>query len=212
MATLSPAQASPDSEIRKAILRPHLAAILVLGIIMYYLFDTATDQEVVDISRLLGMSTQDYDYFMADVDSIRYTPAGLAEYRFRANRVTHFPNPEFSIVESPRFVIYREDGSAWRIDSNTGRIETDAENRERLILSENVIISGMTADGRPVNITTESLTVYPDSRMLSTDSEVTVESEGFFSTSQGLSADLDTNVIRQFANGQMHYEQPRQGQ
>lgn len=201
-----------EQEDRRAGLRPHLVAILVLGIIMYFLFETATDEEVLDISRLLSLSAQEYDYFMTDVDSIHYTAAGRADYRFRASRVTHFPNPEFSLVDAPRFVLFRADASAWRVNADIGRVEVDAAtNEERLILSENVIIDGMTAQGRPVHITTDSITVYPGNKILRTDSEVRLESEGFISTSRGLFADLNSNQIRQHGKGRMQYEQPGQG-
>jgi LPS export ABC transporter protein LptC len=213
VASSPPAPANPEYDIRKPNLRKHMLAILVLGIIVYYLFDSATDEEILDFSQLLGLSEQEYDYFMGDVDSIHYTREGRADYRFRASRVTHYPNPEYSIIESPRLVIYREDDSAWRINSASGRIDVEASsNRERLVLTENVIISGFTAAGRPVNIYTDSLTLYPAEKSISTDSEVMLESEGFYSTSQGLTADLVSDVIRQLAGGYMRYEQPGQRQ
>ncbi len=205
--------ANSKSDNHQASLRPHLLAILVLGMIIYYLFDSATDEEILDFDKLQGLSEQEYDYFMGEVDSIHYTPEGRADYRFRASRVTHYPNPKFSIIESPRFVIYREDYSAWRINSTRGRVDLEPDsNRERLVLSENVIIDGITAAGRPVNIITDSLIFYPSEKSISTDSEVILESEGFYSTSQGLTADLVTDVIWQLAEGQMRNEQPRQEQ
>lgn len=211
--SVPPTERSAQTGVRKVSLRYQLLAILVLAVAIYVLLESATDEEVLDISRLLELSAQDYDYFMADVDSIHYTTDGRADYRFRANRVTHYPNPEYSVFESPRFIIYREDDSAWRIESASGRVELDLErNQERLILTENVIINGITADGRSITITTDSMTLYPEARSMSTDRDVMLESDGFTSSSRGLFADLNTNVIRQLANGQMHYEQTGQRQ
>jgi LPS export ABC transporter protein LptC len=207
------APASPESDNHRASLRTQLLAILVLSMIVYYLFDSATDEEIFDFGQLQGLSEQEYDYFMGEIDSIHYTPEGRADYRFRASRLTHYPNPEFSIIESPRFIIYREDESAWHINSTRGRVDVETDsNRDRLILSENVIINGITAAGTPVNIITDSLTFYPSEKSIRTDSEVILESEGFYSTSQGLTADLVTDVIWQLAEGQMRYEQPKQEQ
>ena len=213
MAATTTEQGSQVTDSRKVSPGYHLPVILLLAVFMYYLFDSATDEEVLGINRLLDMSEQDYDYFMAGVDSIHYTADGHADYRFRATRVTHYPNPGYSLIEAPRFDLFQEDDSAWRINALSGRVELDAQsNQERLILNDNVIINGITADGRPVTITTDSLTLYPGNRTLVTDRAVRLESEGLVSTSSGLHADLNTNVIRQLGNGQMQYEETGQGQ
>jgi len=96
-------QVTPRSSLKK-----HLLAILLLSAAMYYLLDSATDEEVLAISRLLELQAQDYDYFMADVDSVHYLESGLADYRFQASRLTHFPNPEISILDAPRFLLFSE--------------------------------------------------------------------------------------------------------
>lgn len=188
-------------------LRYHIVAIAILSVIVFFLLDSATDDEILDISSLLEMSEQGYDYFMADVDSIHYTRAGSMDYRFQANRVTHFPNPEYSLVERPRFLVFRDDESSWEINSVSGRVEMDPEtSQERLVLNENVIINGTSSDGTPLNIFTNSLVIYPNSKNMHTDSDVLFESEGFLSSSTGFTADLNTNVVRQLANGRSEYE------
>ena len=188
-------------------LRYHLVAIAILSVIVFFLLDSATDDDIVDISSLLEMSEQGYDYFMADVDSIHYTSAGSMDYRFQANRVTHFPNPEYSLVERPRFLVFREDESSWEINAVSGRVELNPEtSQERLVLNQNVIINGTSSDGRLLNIFTDSLVIYPESKNMYTDSDVLFESEGFLSSSTGFTADLNTNVIRQLANGRSEYE------
>jgi len=188
-------------------LRYHLVAIAILSVIVFFLLDSATDDDILDISSLLEMSEQGYDYFMADVDSIHYTSAGSMDYRFQANRVTHFPNPEYSLVERPRFLVFREDESSWEINAVSGRVELNPEtSQERLVLNQNVIINGTSSDGRLLNIFTDSLVIYPESKNMYTDSDVLFESEGFLSSSTGFTADLNTNVIRQLANGRSEYE------
>lgn len=188
-------------------LRYHISGILVLSVIMFYLLDSATDDELLNISSLLEMSEQGYDYFMADVDSFHYLANGDVDYLFQARRVTHFPNPEVSILEDPRFMVFQGNASNWEINAITGRVEMDEErNQERLILNDNVIINGTTANGRPVNITTDTLTIYPEAKSMHSESEVRFESEGIVSSSRGFMADLNTNVIRQLANGRMQYE------
>ena len=79
MASSFPAPANPESDIRRTSLRKHMLAILVLGVIVYYLFDSATDEEILDFNQLLGLSAQEYDYFMGDVGSIHYTREGRAD-------------------------------------------------------------------------------------------------------------------------------------
>lgn len=188
-------------------LRYHILAVALLSAVVWFLLDTATDDEPLDISSLLQMSEQGYDYFMANVDSIHYTSNGEVDYRFKANRITHFPNPEYSLVESPRFLVFREDESNWEINSTKGRVEIDPEtNQERLLLNENVIINGISNDGRQVNIFTDSLVIYPAEKNMRSDSDVTIESDGFVSSSRGFTADLNTNIVRQLSEGRMQYD------
>jgi LPS export ABC transporter protein LptC len=188
-------------------LRYHILAVALLSSVVWFLLDTATDDEPLDISSLLQMSEQGYDYFMGNVDSIHYTSDGEVDYRFKANRITHFPNPEYSLVESPRFIVFREDESNWKINSTKGRVEIDPEtNQERLLLNENVIINGISNDGRQVNIFTDSLVIYPAEKNMRSDSDVTIESDGFVSSSRGFTADLNTNIVRQLSEGRMQYD------
>jgi len=188
-------------------LRYHILAVALLSAVVWFLLDTATDDEPLDISSLLQMSEQGYDYFMANIDSIHYTSDGEVDYRFKANRITHFPNPEYSLVESPRFLVFREDESNWEINSTKGRVEIDPEtNQERLLLNENVIINGISNDGRQVKIFTDSLVIYPAEKNMRSDSDVTIESDGFVSSSRGFTADLNTNIVRQLSEGQMQYD------
>jgi len=188
-------------------LRYHILAVALLSAVVWFLLDTATDDEPLDISSLLQMSEQGYDYFMANIDSIHYTSDGEVDYRFKANRITHFPNPEYSLVESPRFLVFREDESNWEINSTKGRVEIDPEtNQERLLLNENVIINGISNDGRQVKIFTDSLVIYPAEKNMRSDSDVTIESDGFVSSSRGFTAELNTNIVRQLSEGRMQYD------
>ena len=190
-----------------ASLRLHIAGIIFLGIIMLFLLDSATEDEILDFNSLLNIGEQEYDYFMANVDSIHYTTNGRADYRLQAQRMTHYPNPEYSDIDQPSFLIYKEDNTNWQVNSDSGRIEIDVDrNQERLVLNDNVIINGVTADGTQVNIYTDTLTIYPDEKSLHSDSVVLFESDGMVSSSTGFSADLNTNIIQQLANGQMQYD------
>jgi len=193
--------------VRKSDLRYHMAAILLLSVAVYYLLDSATDDEVLDIRRLLDFQAQEYDYYMQDIDSVHYAADGKAQYRFQAQRLTHYPNPEYSLIETPRFQIFLEDDSAWQVDSENGRVEPDpATLEDRLVLEDNVIIKGQLRDGTRVNIFTDSLTLYPDSKTIHSSSEVRFETEGLISSSTGISADLEQGTFRQLANGHIRYD------
>ncbi len=143
---------------------------------------------------------------MANVDSIHYTSNGEVGYRFKANRITHYPNLEYSLVKSPRFLVFREDESNWEINSTKGRVEIDPETNQERLLNENVIINGISNDGRQVNIFTDSLVIYPADKNMRSDSDVTIESDGLVSSSRGFTADLITNIVRQLSEGRMQYD------
>lgn len=188
-------------------MRIHLIAVVTLSTIMMYLLNSATQENTAGSNSSDRQSNQDYDFFMTHVDSTHFDLDGQRSYRIQARRLTHYPDPDFTTIETPTFVIYQNENSPWIISAENGRIENDAELMlVKVELSNNVVIRGIDPDGHELNIYTEFLTVYPETKNLSTDREVLLESPGSEFTSIGLTADLSLNQIKLLSNVRGHYE------
>ena len=200
-------------------MRYHIIALAVLACLLFYLVNSATDDDssgnINNLSLEGSRINQAFDYYMTSVDSTRFSVDGVSDYRLQADRIVHYPSPEFAIIDAPRLVIYAEQTGPWFLSAafgtiygtNYGTIGPNAErNEERLELSENVVVRHTDSMGQIHNIYTDELTIYLGSRYLSTKSEVLLESMNHEINSLGMTADLTTKHITFLSNVRGRYD------
>lgn len=189
-------------------MRNHLTALLLLFIVLFYLWNSATTEND-DESMLEGSSIdQEFDYFMTGVDSTSFAADGASQYRLLAERIVHYPDPEYATLDSPRLVIYELGANPWLLSASYGRIEHDPERDEEMLqLSEDVVIQHTDNNGQEQNIYTQDLTIYLDSRFLSTQSTVRLESGNRVISSTGMTADLNDRHLTFLGDVQGRYNQ-----
>ncbi len=187
-------------------MRNHIIALAILSALLMFLFISDTDD--VDISVLQGSRVnQAFDYYLTDFDTTRFSPIGESEYRLQADRIVHYPAPEFASIESPRLVFYADQAGPWFLSAAYGTITPDIERAEdRLDLSENVLVQHIDAQGQTYNIYADELTIYLDSRFLSTETEVLFQAIDSEISSLGMTADLRTQHLTFLSNVRGRYE------
>lgn len=181
-------------------------ALIALFVLLFYLLNTATDE--TEENTVAGSRVeQDFDYFMSVVDSTRFNADGESQYRLQADRITHYPSPELTTIETPRLVFYADETGPWFLSAAYGTIEQDMERAEdKLELSDNVVVQHTDIGGETHNIYTDALTIYLDSRFLTTDQNVLMESGNREISSQGMTADLINKHITFLGNVEGRYE------
>jgi lipopolysaccharide export system protein LptC len=180
--------------------------LIVSFIVLFYLFYSAMD-ETAD-SVLSGSPVdQNFDYYMSVIDSTRFSADGNSLYRLQAERIQHYPQPELTSIEMPRLIFYVDEAGPWFLSAAYGTIQQDAQRAEdKLELSENVIVQHTDNRGETHNIYTEALTIYLDSRILTTDQDVLMESSNREISSQGMTADLFGKHLTFLGNVQGRYD------
>ncbi len=175
---------------------------------MHAVFLLTVETEDISFFSIEGSRVnQSFDYYMSTVDTTRFSPQGESEYRLQAERIVHYPSPEYATIDLPSLVIYEGQTNPWFLSAAYGTIEQDIERSEdRLDLSENVIVRHTDAQGQEYNIFTDKLTIYLDSRYLITDSEVLLESSNREISSLGMTADLTTRHITFLSDVRGRYE------
>jgi LPS export ABC transporter protein LptC len=187
-------------------MRAHLLFVLLLAGLLVYMLNTATDDGTSVPEDALRLD-EDYDYFLTEVDSTHFSLDGAARYRLQATRVTHFPDPDFAIVEEPDVMIFQETALPWHITAQTARIDNDPKNdMDRVQLDHHVVLTHRDPGGETLNILTESLTLYPSSRRAMTEQPVQIISSRAEMTSLGMVADLQQNTVELLANVRGRYE------
>ncbi len=180
--------------------------LIVSFIVLFYLFNSATD-ETPDTGVSGSRVDQNFDYYMSVVDSTRFSAEGSSLYRLQAERILHYPEPELTSIETPRLIFYADEAGPWFLSAAYGTIQQDAERAEdKLELSENVIVQHTDNRGETHNIYTEALTIYLDSRILTTDQDVLMESGNREISSQGMTADLFSKHLTFLGNVQGRYD------
>ena len=187
-------------------MRYHTIVLAVLAFLLFFLLISETDD--ISFSSLEGSRVnQTFDYYLTTVDSTQFSPEGVSEYRLQAERLVHYPSPEYATIDSPRLIIYQSQEGPWFLSAAYGTMEQDLERSEdKLDLSENVIVQHTDANGQTYNIYTDELTIYLDSGYLTTDTEVLFQSMNREISSLGMTADLTTNHIIFLNNVRGRYE------
>ena len=188
-------------------IRLQIIAILILAIVVYSLMDTATQTEVSPDEIISGFREQQYDYYMTDIDSVHFAASGIADYQIMATRLTHYPDPEFSAIENPEFILYQQDANPWYISSRNGRITSDAlSNEDKLELMDDVVINREDEAGQLLTIYTDFLTIFPATNQMSTEEEVRMVYADGNHYGMGMFFDLEQDQLEFLSDVESTYE------
>lgn len=137
-----------------------------------------------DNSLLAG---QDYDYFISTMSTTGFSASGEALYHLTAARVTHFPEGDVALLQTPAYMRIAHGGSPWQVTALQGRLEPDARrSEERLELQDEVLFRQQSEGGAPLQISASRLTVFPSSEEAATDAEVILDASGTRLESRGI--------------------------
>ena len=113
-------------------------------------------------------------------------------------KTTDIVTPEFEIPPRPGST-----ATPWKVRSQTGWISAEGE---ELRLRGQVRADSTNADGKPVQVRTEELNVFPDDNRATSTAVVTVTEPGFILNGRGLEADLDAKRILLNSDVKARYE------
>lgn len=190
-----------------AFLRSRFSLGAALLALILALLQLSTSDDPVDLlERTRELTRQEFDYYLSELDTTRFSQDGRREWRLQAQRLTHFPTPEFSLLDRPQLSLFPEGDEPWFIEAERARIDQDSEGRERMQLDGNVVITYVDGGGQTLTIYTDTLTVYPEQRLAETAAEVLMTTAGSELRSRGLRADLNTQLIELLANVRGYYD------
>ena len=132
----------------------------------------------------------DIDYFLANLKFRAIDDSGELEYEFQSPRLEHFPLGDLSRIETPLLQIHgRHHG--WRVVAQEGEFR-HADNQ--LYLRRDVV---MNRDGaEPLRLSTESMLFEPGRDLVSTETEVVIETRQGNIRAARASFDLAAGIYR----------------
>ena len=185
--------------------------LLVSAIVLVAIFG---GRRILDVPPALLPAQQplaplQYDAYATGVTSVLYTPSGQIEYTLDAAEQVHYLD-NTTLLQSPFVRLYRTSGVLWNIVASSGRIHA-AENGDaiqRLDLQDGVELFQIDELGRRMSLTTEFLSVFPDTQSMSTDREVTMNTDSLLQTATGMRADLRQDQLTFLGQVRGRYEVP----
>lgn len=146
------------------------------------------------------------DYVLNDFQIVVLDDEGKESFTVRAPRLERDPEVKTTDIVTPEFEIPPRPGSTstpWLVRAKTGWI--DAEGKE-LRLRGQVQADSTNPRGKPVQVRTDELNVFPDDNRATSAALVTVTEPGFILNGRGLEADLDAKRIILTSDVKARYE------
>ncbi len=152
----------------------------------WFVEDSHPDPEAEDLTR------NDPDLYMLDATIRQYADNGVLDHELSAERFTHFPLTDLTTLTTPSLILFSDDSIPWAITAKHGRLLSESTFRDESVeLWDNVLAIKQQADGRFINIQTESLTVYPKRDYAETDEKVYIDDNNARTTAAGMQANFD---------------------
>ena len=177
-----------------------IGLIIVPGVIAIALFvgintfDTLRNEADAPITS----SSLDFSAYSEGINTILYDSQGNINYTLQAERQVHY-NDDSTELEKPFIRLYQDGDSRWNIVANSGRIsaaETTADGAlEKIELLGDVQVYSLDKFGNKTLMSTEFLTLNPESEILETDQPVSVVTSALQLSSIGMIAKLRTDEI-----------------
>jgi len=150
-----------------------------------------------------------YDAYATGVTSVLYNAQGRVEYTLDAAEQVHYLD-NTTVLESPFVRLHQESGALWNIMASSGRIHAaeGGDTIERLDLQTGVEVYQIDELGRSMRLSTEFLSVFPQTQTMSTDLAVSMVTDTLQQSATGMRADLQQDQLTFLGQVRGRYEVP----
>ena len=177
-----------------------IGLIIVPGIVAIALFVGINTFETLgnDTDTHMEGPSLNFNAYSEGINTILYDAAGNIDYTLQAQRQVYY-NDDTTELEQPFIRLFQDGDSQWNIVADSGRISpaettTDAA-VDRIELRGNVQVYSLDDLGNRTLMSTEFLTLNPESEILETDQAVSVVTESLEQSSIGMIANLRLEEI-----------------
>jgi lipopolysaccharide export system protein LptC len=134
------------------------------------------------------------DYFVDGLSAVRMDAEGRVKHTLRAQKLTHYPEVDVTVLLEPKFVTYADGRAPVTVTSRHARMSGNGEN---VVFEEDVrIVRAPTANRTELVMETNYLHVIPDANIAKTDKPVTIRDGTGVVAASGLELNSETRVIK----------------
>jgi lipopolysaccharide export system protein LptC len=140
------------------------------------------------------VSSLDPDYIVDGLFASRMDADGRLTHTLRAQKMTHYPEEDLTVLVEPRLVSYAQGEAPVTITSREARMSPNGENVyfEREVR----VVRAPTADESELVVLTNYLHVIPDEKIAQTDQPVTIRDANLLVNASGLELNSETRVLK----------------
>lgn len=145
------------------------------------------------------------DAVLSGFEVTQFDSNGDQLYRISATDATYYERLDRTNIQGLRMTVYSNDKGDWRLRAAQGVYEEHATDPV-LTLNGNVYLSSEGSGESPIEVTTESLKIYPRRQFVESMSRVIVENDGSKFHADQFEVDLATKVVNFSATGDSQVE------
>lgn len=152
----------------------------------------------------------DYDGYSEGINTVLYDSNGKINYTLRASRQYHYKD-QSSRLDEPFIRLFKDGSTHWNIVANTGHIagvsaDSGAGHFNSIDLTGSVEVYSLDEYGNRTVLSTEFLTINPESETMETDLPVDMVTTTIKQSGIGMFANLQRDEIQFFSNNTGRYE------
>jgi lipopolysaccharide export system protein LptC len=153
-------------------------------------------ERIMQPPAIAGASTvkHDPDYIVEGLSAVRMDEQGRVKHTLLAQKMTHFPDDDVTVLVQPRLVTYSEGRAPVSVTSRDAHMSGNGEN----VYFENDVRVVRAAVGNQSALTLETpyLHVIPDDNIAKTDRPVTIRNATAVVNASGLELNSETRVLK----------------
>ncbi|HYC44787.1 MAG TPA: LPS export ABC transporter periplasmic protein LptC [Burkholderiales bacterium] len=136
----------------------------------------------------------DPDYIVGGLAAVRMDEKGHVQHTLHAQKMTHYPDGDVTLLVEPRFVTYAEGRTPVTVTSRRARVSGNGEN----VYFEDAVRVTRAPYGNRSELVLETsyLHVIPDDNIAKTDRPVTIRDATAVVNATGLELNSETRVLR----------------
>ncbi|MGZ8267572.1 MAG: LPS export ABC transporter periplasmic protein LptC [Burkholderiales bacterium] len=140
------------------------------------------------------MSGLDPDYIVDGLSAVKMDAQGRVAHALRAQKMTHYPDEDLTVLVEPKFVAYVQGQAPVTITSREARM---SGNGEDVYFERDVrIVRAPFASSSELVVETSFLHVIPEAKIAKTDRPVTIRDANAVVVASGLELNSETRVLK----------------
>jgi lipopolysaccharide export system protein LptC len=143
------------------------------------------------------------DSYMENIQAIILNKDGKPSLKLVAPKMVHYPENDSTEMTTPRVTIYRHSPKPWYIDSDYAKTK---DGINEIQFSQNVYIHHPADTENPTtSMTTDTLTIFPNKQLASTDQAITFIQPDTTIHAIGMLANLNEGTIKLLSQAKGEY-------